>query len=500
MKIRALAALVCVALCAPLAAVAAESGIESMTMMGYDALSGRNWAKSEFFVRMEELTGVPFTFRQYEDADAYDKAKTDALAGNAMPDVFFKAGLTPQETLRYAETGALIDLAPLLEEHAPNLWALLQAHPDWREAITLPDGKIVVLPAVAGFADQVCLWINQEWLAALGLEVPDSPESLRVALEAFRDGDPNRNGRKDEIPLYVIGPWEARWLMPFFGLVANDYGLYVDEAGTVRFAPFQPAFAEFLAYLRDLNETGLLGAEAFRGVHALLEQEEQEASAPRIGAMISILPTAWVKAEFSDRYVAVLPADGVWRDLLGPVWTGTFAITSACPDPAAALRWVDVLYTEEGAILATAGKEGVDYETNEQGKWNFLVHEYRSIDSLRAEALMDAAGDALPGIRATEFLMAVDYPLQLHVSEQNQKVARAARLPVPLCYVDEETQAEIGALQEVLGALLDTGVARFALGETPLDAEHLAAFEQSLRDAGAERLTELWQDAVDGRK
>ena len=500
MRIRALAALLCAALCMPLAASAAEPVTEPMIMMGYDALAGRDWARSAFFARMEELTGVGFSFLQYADAGAYDKAKAGALAGGTLPHVFFKAGLTPQEELRYAQTGALIDLAPLLADHAPNLWALLKAHPDWREAITLPNGMIVALPALVDPADQVCLWINKTWLDALHLEVPDSPESLRAALVAFRDGDPNRNMRQDEVPLHLIGPWEARWLMPFFGLAANDYNLYVDQTGAVRFAPFEPKFAEFLAFLRDLNQQGLLGPEAFRGVHALLEQAEQDASALRIGGVISMLPTTLIKPEFADQYVAALPAGAAWRDLLGSVWRGTFAVTGACPDPAAALRWVDALYTEQGAILAAAGLEGEDFETNEQGKWNFLVHDFRSIDTLRAEALMDAAGDALPGIRATDFLTAVDYPLQLHVTTQNQKVAREARLPAPLCYPSEEEQAEIDALQSALGALVDTGIARFAVGETPLDAEHLAAFEQSLRDAGAERLAELWQSVIDARE
>ena len=43
------------------------------------------------------------------------------------------------------------------------------------------------------------------------------------------------------------------------------------------------------------------------------------------------------------------------RDLLGEVWTGCFAGSSSCEDPAAALRWVDALYSEDGALLAFAG-------------------------------------------------------------------------------------------------------------------------------------------------
>jgi len=494
MKTRLLAALLCAALWAPVAALATETIAQPMTMMGYDAFSSRSWAQSQFFVRMEELTGVSFVFQQYADAEAYDKAKADALGGNSpAPDVLFKAGLTPQEELRYAQSGALIDLAPLLADHAPNLWALLEARPDWREAITLPGGQIVALPALADPPDQVCLWVNKTWLDTLKLEVPDSAESLRRALMAFRDEDPNRNGRKDEIPLYMVGPWEARWLLPFFGLAPNDYNIYMDEAGAVQFAPFQPEFADFISYLRDLYIEGLLSPDAFRGNHVIMEQDAPEIEA---GALISMVPNTLLKPEIVDRYVTVLPSNGLWRDLLGPVCRGTFAITSACADPAAALRWVDALYAEEGAALAAAGKEGVDYEFSEQGKWSPVIHEFRSADSVRADALMDAAGDALPGLRPWGFMLTVDFPLQLHLYEQVQKVEGAAKMPVPLRYVPQEVQAEIDALQAVLGALVDTGIARFVIGEVPLDPEHLAAFVQELRDAGAERLVDVFGEML----
>ena len=40
-------------------------------------------------------------------------------------------------------------------------------------------------------------------------------------------------------------------------------------------------------------------------------------------------------------------------------------------DPAALLAWVDVLYTEEGAIAALAGTEGEDYVVGEDGSWTW---------------------------------------------------------------------------------------------------------------------------------
>ena len=46
-------------------------------------------------------------------------------------------------------------------------------------------------------------FIRYDWLEKLGLEVPESVDELKAALEAFRDQDPNGNGQKDEVPFFA---------------------------------------------------------------------------------------------------------------------------------------------------------------------------------------------------------------------------------------------------------------------------------------------------------
>ena len=191
----------------------------AFTMAGYDGEnSTHDWNTNGFFLRMQERTGLTFTFDQYTSLEKWQAAKEAMFApGGELPDVLFKAALTTEEMIRYSDSGQLIDLGPLLEENAPNLWALLEAHPDWREAITLPNGKIVALPAIQELAPQNAMWINQAWLDRLGLEAPTDWDSLRQVLTAFRDRDPNGNGRRDEIPVCLPGAVGAEVLLPCLG-------------------------------------------------------------------------------------------------------------------------------------------------------------------------------------------------------------------------------------------------------------------------------------------
>lgn len=127
-----------------------------------------DWDTNLFFQTMQEKTGIAFSFTEYVSREAWTEAKTEMLAGEvAMPDMFFKAELTPQETLAFYEAGKLIDLRPYLAEYAPHVWALLEANPEWLEAVSLPDGAIVALPSINELAPNNTMWINKTWLDRL---------------------------------------------------------------------------------------------------------------------------------------------------------------------------------------------------------------------------------------------------------------------------------------------------------------------------------------------
>ena len=184
-----------------------------------------DWDTNLFFQTMQEKTGIAFSFTEYVSREAWTEAKTEMLAGEvAMPDMFFKAELTPQETLAFYEAGKLIDLRPYLAEYAPHVWALLEANPEWLEAVSLPDGAIVALPSINELTPNNTMWINKTWLDRLKMAAPTTAEELTEVLRQFRDRDMNQNGsRNDEIPLSFVSMWDLRFLAHAFGINADDY-------------------------------------------------------------------------------------------------------------------------------------------------------------------------------------------------------------------------------------------------------------------------------------
>jgi putative aldouronate transport system substrate-binding protein len=396
----------------------------------------------------------------------------------------------------------LIDLAPLLAEYAPNLSAILAQRPDWLAIIAQPDGAIASLPVLSGAERQCALWINQSWLTALNLPMPTTIEAYTDTLRAFRDGDPNGNGSRDETPLSLVGPFEAKFLLHAWGLTPNDYNIYVDAAGAVRFAPFEAGYRDFVAWLKTALDEELINADAFRMMQTARNASfdtQTDADAPiTLGGMISIAPYTVVDMDDSTQYQVVAPLvfEGaqVYRRLLTGVGTGAFAITSACGDVGAALSWVDSLYTEAGGRLAFAGLEGEDYTVNPDGSWAWTTDEdYNRLSEISSMSII--AGDTkTPGLEPAAFLRNTQIEADNHSRRQTDTLREYLVQPFPVTWpTDAQREARIAELQAALGTCVDTAIANFAMGLVELNDENWAAFEAELSALGAEEFVGLWQ-------
>lgn len=502
--------LVCTLLLSLLIAPAALSE-GPFEMMGLELEASRDWATSRFFTRMQEETGVSFTFRQYGDRAAYQQAKEDAFApGGDLPDVLFKAVLRPEEEMVWHQSGQLVDLAPYLQTHMPNLSRILNAREDWRSAITQPDGAITSLPILSG-ADRECIvWINHEWLDAVGLDMPTTIEAYTDALRAFKTGDPNGNGSADEVPLLITGPWEAKFLLHAWGLAPNDYNLYIGENGTARFAPLEEGFRAFVQWLRDAQAEGLIDADAFRTTHAArssLSGNTEDTAPATSGSVIAFAPYAesTIGLARTSAYAAMPPllheGSQVYRRLLPGVTRGAFAVTSACEDIPAVLRWADYLYTEEGGRLAFAGTEGVDYAIKPDGTWAWSAGEdYMALTALVNEAVI--AGDSnTPGLEPAAFMRSTEIAADNYTRRQTDAIRDLFTDPFPITWpTDGAREARIAELQAIIAPRVDAMIGSAALGKVELTEAAWAAFEADLQALGLDEFLSLWQAKYDESK
>lgn len=138
-----------------------------------------------------------------------------------------------------------------------HVWNLMRADSQ--------DGHIYVIPQVyIDYAERGWI-IRQDWLDKLGLEKPETKEELVEVLRAFRDGDPNGNGLKDELPTtFEAGP---NWLHGFFAMYGvpmfNSDPLWDIYDGKLKYSAITQNAKDALAFMAELYAEGLIDPEAF---------------------------------------------------------------------------------------------------------------------------------------------------------------------------------------------------------------------------------------------
>ena len=163
------------------------------------------------------------------------------------------------------------------------------------------------------------------------------------------------------------------------------------------------------------------------------------------------------------------------------------------------LRWVDYLYTEEGAILASTGKENVDYLVDGDGTW-------RLTESVQSNAAFFSAGTLIDGGATSPGIIAADFQRRyggnsaiLDTLDRQTAFNALAVRPFPYYTLSRAQQAEITPLQNEIGYLVDMQLARWVLGEEEISDESFRQFEQALEEKGLPAFLNFWQDVLDAQ-
>ena len=169
---------------------------------------------------MRERFNIDLKFIPVEEV-AWEEKKALAFASNDLPDIFLD-GITNNDENMYGPLGMLVNLAPLVEEYAPNLKALFDEYEDVRKSFYFEDGSLYCIPAFRNFDRDMVIYpysFNKQWMEDLGIEKLETLDDLYAYLVAVRDGDPNGNGIADEIP--VTGVW-AKTTADTTGTIADS--------------------------------------------------------------------------------------------------------------------------------------------------------------------------------------------------------------------------------------------------------------------------------------
>jgi putative aldouronate transport system substrate-binding protein len=321
---------------------------------------------------VERLTGVRLRGVASTASASSREAFNLMLASGKLPDIIAGDGLRGA-FLRYGSEGAFRPLGPLLTAHAPNLAAFLAAHPDIARSITAPDGQIYFIPYVPDGTFARGWFIRQDWLDKLGLPMPQTVAELHATLIAFRDRDPNGNGRRDEVPFFVREAPELGRLFTLWDARSSGSETphdFTANDGRVQHPYAVDAYRTAIRNVAQWYREGLIDREVFtRGARAreVLLGNDQGGVTHDWFASTALYNTSLAERVKGLKFVAFAPPASVSGVRLAEsrrarVRPDGWAITTACEDPIAAIQLFDFFFTPAGRRLSNFGIEGVHHD------------------------------------------------------------------------------------------------------------------------------------------
>lgn len=206
-----------------------------------------------------ETLNINYDLSWQVDSGSYTTQLNAAIGSNTkLPDMFM---LNKQQLYQLGTTGQLMDMRPYYEEYASDgLKAVLGFNDNEGIESGMIDDALYGLPLTNDVGDGASLvFIRQDWLDALGLEVPSTVSELIEVAEAFVAN--NMSGRSS-----TMGISMARDLGFSMDVIANAYGAYPDlwledEAGQLVYGSVQPEMRDALLAMQDLYKRGLIHKE-----------------------------------------------------------------------------------------------------------------------------------------------------------------------------------------------------------------------------------------------
>jgi len=355
---------------------AAADDKSPITLTFYGADEHPNWQKMQDPVgkAITEATGVTLD-AEFAVGDSTQKIALIAASGD-YPDLISPKG----ELSKLVEAGAMVDLAPLIEEHAPNIKKMLGDQIK-RLRYSNEDPSIYVIPtysAVGGkyFNAGGGFELQHRVLKELGYPTIRTVKDYENAIKQYlakhptdENGNPNigLSLNADDWRMYISVTNPA--FLTTGGPDDGEYHIDIDtQEVTYHFR--RPEEKEYFRWLNHMNAEGLLDKESF------VQKYDQYKAKVASGRVLGLIDQDWnysegenaLKAEGKYEYgYAHFPVTLTEEYKETSFWpTGFMAgwgvgITTDAEDPVRAIKFLDFLASEQGQVLNFWGIEGQHY-------------------------------------------------------------------------------------------------------------------------------------------
>ncbi|WP_052339609.1 extracellular solute-binding protein [Gorillibacterium massiliense] len=335
---------------------------------------GSTFTQNQWLKDLEKNTNVKIDWQVMSSND-WNEQKSIMLASGTLPDVILGSNAFTDSDI----VNNLSFFRPLddyIDKYMPNLKAAMKDVPDMKKVSTFPDGKIYSLPSIQPASPKSARQpvINKTWLDKLGLKVPDTLDDLYTVFKAFKEKDPNGNGKADEIPFIEV----TDDLISPYGTADLTGTSMVFKDGKLVYYPTSDFYKEGLKWEHKLFSEGLLDKEMFTQDATMRSAKFSNPDAPIVGFSYQWIPDA-VFGKWGDQYETIPPLAGPdgERYTVGnsngmSLNRNELMITTTCKYPEIVARWADQFYTGEASIQNFWGAIGTVIKKNDDGTYALM--------------------------------------------------------------------------------------------------------------------------------
>ena len=464
---------------------------------------------------LEEMFNMRFVFTDIAQT-AQNEMLNIMVATNDLPDLIYswshmdKSFLDPALLYADQQIYALDDF----EDQIPDYLAILDEYPAIKKGVTSDDGNLLYFAEPNIYLESAFSggpMIRKDWLDKLGLPMPDTYQEWLDTFEAFKTQDPNDTGEDDTIP--YVGAWGTLRVLANTLGVTNEFQMDGGPNGTVVYGPLLPGYRDRLEFMREIVQSGYINSDYMNFTGAIRDEAAAQgtmgATFTGIGNMdrwnltmenselfpdYLIWPVAYPKGLDGRRHFD--------RGMITKSATdAAFMIAQTAPEPERIAELANFFYTEEGKLLNTFGVEGITYEMVD----GFPVYTDLIVNNPEGLTPFDARAKYV-GIAGTPRPVDIRDVAQLSLTTPASRAAVMnvwtdvfeieQNMPIPPVLMSDEDAQEFADIMADLQTYVDTESSRFVEGLASIE-DGFEEFQQTVRDMGAERATELMQKAVE---
>ncbi|WP_062105863.1 extracellular solute-binding protein [Bacillus niameyensis] len=471
----------------------------------------KDFNTNEFTKWYEEKTGVHINWEVLPSEGAQEQLNLILTSGE-YPDVIMDMGLQPAQLRLYGDNGTFLALNDLIEKYGIETKKMFQEIPVVKDAITSPDGKIYALPQVNECFHCTMpqkMWVYKPWLDKLDMDIPQTTEEFRELLLAIKNGDPNGNGKADEIPL--SGQYNG-WHTSLTGFLMDPFiysDVHVVDGKII--APWdKEEYKEGLKYLNSLYKDGLIYSGTFTQNGEQFKQLGENPEIPILGTALSATLSSFTEGDSRMKdYVAIPPLEGpdgqrITFYLPNPVTRpAEFIITNKAKNPEVAFRWADAMYQEEITMRSVIGREGEEWKIPEEGVLGLDGNQAKYETIEKEEPVHNDYWDQTgPSLRTKEFRAGQAVPeghqeqLLWAATEQYAPYISDTIEPLPPLFFSEEDSNKMAKIEQSLTDYVDEMASAFITGQSDIDSSW-DKYISTLQEIGIEEYVAIHQRSYD---